>query len=173
MKLKTILMLLALMMGAFTFVACGEDDEQQPQDQGKTSETNKEVVGTYKGWTHLTTNFIDKVYDEDTLSLAVADDGTLMATFKNKIWGTATINGIQSSKIAAGEGFKLENGEGSFVMNNPRDSSTQEFSCKLDYATISADKTQMTAVIIANMTTAGAHGEMTFTFQTGDMPTEE
>jgi len=173
MKLKNIFMLLALAMGTFTFVACGDDEEQQPQDQGQVSQATKEVVGTYTGWTHLKTNFIDKNYDNDTISLAITDDGTLMATYKNKTWGTATITGIKASKIEAGEGYKLEEGEGSFVMNNPRDNSTQEFSCKLDHATISADKKQMLAVIIANMTTAGAHGEMTYTFQTGEMPTEE
>lgn len=173
MKLKILFPMLALMLGACCFISCGDDEpEQQPQGQGQTSEANKDVVGTYTGWTHLKTNFIDKNYEGDTLTLELSANGTLTAIFKNKTWGTATITGIKASKIASGEGYKLQEGEGSFVMNNPRDNTTQEFGCKLDNAIISADKKQMMAVIIANMTTAGAHGEMTYTFQTGDMPTE-
>ena len=176
MKLKHIFAILALSMGTFTFVACGNDEEVQPQEQddnqGQASETDKEVVGTYVGWTHLKTNFIDKNYDKDTLSLAVADKGSLTATFKNKTWGTATITGIKANKAEADKGYTLQGGTGSFVMNNPRDNSTQEFSCTLDSATISADKTQMTAYITATMDVAGGHGDMQFTFQTGDLPTE-
>ena len=162
----------ALVMGAFVLASCG-DDEQEPQDNGKGSKVNKEVVGTYTGWTHLKTNFIDKTYEGDTLKLSLSDDGTLIGKFINKTWGTATITGIKANKIESGEGYILHEGEGSFVMNNPRDNiqgpklPTEEFGCRLSQATISADKKQMMAIIIANMTTAGAHGEMTFTFHTG------
>lgn len=156
----------ALVMGAFVLASCG-DDEQEPQDNGKGSKVNKEVVGTYTGWTHLKTNFIDKTYEGDTLKLSLSDDGTLIGKFINKTWGTATITGIKANKIESGQGYILHEGEGSFVMNNPRDNTTEEFGCRLSQATISADKKQMMAIIIANMTTAGAHGEMTFTFHTG------
>ena len=173
MKLFRFLSLIAaLVMGAFVLASCG-DDEQEPQDNGKGSKVNKEVVGTYTGWTHLKTNYIDKNYETDTLTLSLSDDATLIGTFSNKTWGTATITGINASKIESGEGYLLQEGEGSFVMNNPRENTTEEFGCRLSHATISADKKQMMAVIIANMTTAGAHGEMTFTFHTGILPTEE
>ncbi len=102
----------------------------------------------------------------------MAKDGALSVTFINKTWGVATIFGINSDEVVDGKECILQGGIGSFIMNNPRDNSIQEFPCSLQTAIISADRTQMTAVIIANMTTAGAHGEMTFTFQTGDMPTE-
>ena len=163
MKLNKLYLLLVLIMGAFAFAACGDDEEQQPQDQEQVSEANKEVVGTYTGWTHLTTKFIDKIYNGDTFTLKLEEDGTLTGIFVNKIWGTATLKGITATK-----GYKLEHGGGSFVMNDPRDNTTQEFSCWLDFALISADRKQMTAVIIANMDMTGAHGEMTFTFQTGE-----
>lgn len=170
MKLKNIFMLLALTLGTFAFVACGDDDDDAPQK--KAREVNKEVVGTYAGWTHLTTSYINKNYDKDTITLALADDGLLVLTFKDATWGTATIKGVQATKLEGNRGYKLEDADGSFVMNNPRDpeNPTQTFPCELDDATISADKTQMTAVIEANM--AIGHGEMTFTFQTGEMPTE-
>ena len=174
MKLRRIFpLILTLVLGAFTLTACGDDEEQGPQDNGETLKVYKEVVGTYTGWTHLTTNFIDKNYESDTFTLTLSDEGKLIGTYKNKTWGTATITGIKATKIESGEGYILQEGEGSFVMNNPRDNTTQEFECKLSHATISADKKYMTAVIIANMTTAGGHGEMTFVFQTGILPAEE
>ena len=83
MKLKNIFMLLALAMGTFIFVACGDDEEQQPQDKGQVSQATKEVVGIYTGWTHLKTNFIDKNYDSDTLSLDITDDGILTKDNEN------------------------------------------------------------------------------------------
>ena len=175
MKLKNIFMLLALTLGTFAFVACGDDDDDAPQK--KASEVNKEVVGTYAGWTQLQTAFIPSAtnpgrYANDTFTLALADDGSLVATFTDAIWGTATIKGVQATKLEGGKGYKLEDADGTFVMNNPRDpeNPTQTFPCELDDATISADKTQLTAVIEANMPMG--HGEMTFTFQTGEMPTE-
>lgn len=171
MKLKNILMLLALALGTFTFVACGDDEEQQPQDQGQTSNANQEVVGIYTGWTNLKTTYLDRNYSGDTLAIAPSDGGTLTAIFKDSTWGIATITGIQASLIEAGEGYKLEGGVGQFVMNNIRTGGTQTFACKLENATISADKKQMTAVISAYMEVG--HGDMTFTFQTGEMPTEE
>lgn len=174
MKLFRIFPLIAaLLLGTSLITACGDDDELDPQDKGEGQKVYKEVVGTYTGWTHLTTNFINKNYEGDTFTLALSDEGMLIATFKNNTWGTATITGIKATKIESGEGYILQEGEGSFVMNNPRDNTTQEFGCKLSHAAISADKKQMTAVIIANMTTAGAHGEMIFTFQTGNPPAEE
>ena len=172
MKLKNIFMLLTLTLGAFTFVACGDDDpDPDPQDQGTISEANKAVVGVYEGWTNLTTTYLNRNYANDTFTLALSDGGSLVATFTDAIWGTATITGIQASKTDTG--YKLEHGEGSFVMNNPRDpeNPTQTFACKLESATISADKTQLTAVISAYMEVG--HGDMTFTFQTGEMPTDE
>lgn len=171
MKLKNIFMLMALTLGAFTFVACGDDDEPTPQDQGTISEANKAVVGVYEGWTNLVTTYLNKNYANDTFTLALSDGGSLVATFTDAVWGTATITGIQASKTDTG--YKLEHGEGSFVMNNPRDpeNPTQTFACKLESATISADKTQLTAVISAHMEVG--HGDMTFTFQTGEMPTDK
>lgn len=172
MKLKNLFPLLALMLGAFTFTACGDDDEPTPQDKGQGSEANKEVVGTYEGWTHLTTAYISRNYANDTFVLTLNDDGTLVGTFTDAVWGVATITGIQASKIEAGEGYKLENGEGTFVMNNPRDpeNPTQDITCKLENGTLSSDKTQMTVVISAYMEVG--HGDMTFTFQTGEMPSD-
>ena len=167
MKIKNIFALFALMLGMSLLTACGDDEEATPQNT-----VNQEVVGTYSGWSHLTTNFLNKNYADNTIALALAEDGTLTATYKNQVWGVATIKGINASHDAEANGYQLAGGEGSFVMNNPRDNSTQEFSCNLQNGTISADKKEMKVVILANMTTAGAHGEMTFTFQTGDMPTE-
>ncbi len=167
MKIKSIFALFALMLGMFLLTACGDDEEATPQNT-----VNQEVVGTYSGWSHLTTNFLNKNYADNTIALVLAEDGTLTATYKNQVWGVATIKGINASRDAESNGYQLAGGEGSFVMNNPRDNSTQEFSCNLQSGTISADKKEMKVVILANMTTAGAHGEMTFTFQTGDMPTE-
>lgn len=171
MKLKHLFPLIALLTGVFSLAACGGDDELAPQDQGQGRESNTEVVGTYEGWTHLTTAFINKNYSGDTFTLALADDGTLTATFTDATWGTATITGIQASKIKTGEGYALEDGEGSFVMNNPRQGGTQEFACKLESGTLSADKTQLTVVISAYMEVG--HGDMTFTFQTGEIPAED
>ena len=126
MKLFRIFPLIAaLLLGTSLITACGDDEEQQPQDKGETQRVFKEVVGTYTGWTHLTTNFIDKIYEDDTFTLSISDDGTLVGTFKNKTWGTATIIGIKASKIESGKGYILQDGEGSFVMNNPRDNSTE------------------------------------------------
>ena len=195
MKLKNIILLSVLALGTLTFVACGDDDdvtptnpnaqESTPVDTTATEQTpdsttikdnnaNKKVVGTYIGYTALTTNMINKVYEGDTLTLALSDQETLTATFKNKVWGIATIMGIKAQSMEGKDaGYILEGGEGQFVMNNPRDNSTQTFYCKLDSALINADKTQMIAVIKANMDVAGAHGEMTFTFRTGEMPSEE
>ena len=170
MKLNKLFLLLGLIMGAFVFTACGDDE---PDPKAKQSELNKEVVGVYNGWTHLETNFINKDYTGDTFTLAQSEDGSLTATFADATWGTATITGINASKIESGEGYLLQEGEGSFVMNNPRENTTEEFGCRLSHATISADKKQMMSVIIANMTTTGGHGEMTFTFHTGILPTEE
>ena len=168
MKLKNIFMLLALTLGTFAFVACGDDDDVTPQK--KASEVNKKVVGTYQGWTRLTTNFINKNYTNDTFTLALADDGSLEATFTDATWGTATITGIQATDENADAQFELKGGEGSFVMNDIRNGGTQTFSCKLESATVNPKDQQMTAVISAHMEVG--HGDMTFTFQTGEMPTE-
>lgn len=168
MRLTRLFPLLALVMGAIAFVACSDDD---PKPQGKGSEVNKEVVGTYAGWTHLKTTYLDRNYANDTLTLALADDGTLTGTFTDATWGVATIKGIQASKIEAGEGYTLAGGEGSFVMNNPRQGGTQEFACKLESGTVSGSKQQMIAVISAYMEVG--HGDMTFTFHTGEMLTDD
>lgn len=176
MKLKNIFMLLVLAIGTFAFVACGDDDEntpQDPQDQGTVSEANKAVVGIYAGWTNLTTTYLNRNYANDTITIALSDGGSLVATFKDAIWGTATITGIQATDEDGDGQFELLYGEGSFVMNNPRDPEhpTQEFPCKLESAVVSPKSHQMKAVISAYMEVG--HGNMTFTFQTGEMPTEE
>ena len=173
MKQKKIFLLLALLVGAFTFVACGDDDDSvpEPQDKGTVSEANKAVVGVYEGWTHLTTNFINKNYANDTITLAVGDGGTLVATFTDVTWGTATITGIQATDENADGLYELQGGEGLFVMNNIRTGQTETFSCKLENATVNPKDQQLTAVISAYMEVG--HGNMTFAFQTGEMPTEE
>lgn len=166
-------MLLTLILGAFTFVACG-DDESTPEGQGQNTIENEEVVGTYTGWCHLTTAFINKNYTDNTFTLNLAEDKTLTATFFNPTWGTATLTGIYAEKIAGNKGYILQGGEGQFVMNNPRDpeNPTQTFSCKMESGAVSADKKQLTATILAHMDVEGGHGDMTFTFQTEEMPTE-
>lgn len=168
MKLKNIFMLMALTLGAFTFVACGDDDEPTPQDQGTISEANKAVVGVYEGWTHLTTAYIDRNYANDTFVLALSDGGTLTATFQDATWGTATITGIQATDENADGLYELQGGEGSFVMNNIRTGKTETFFCKLENAVVNPKAHEMSAVISAYMEVG--HGNMTFAFQTGEMP---
>ncbi len=169
MKLNKLFLLAGLLIGAFCLTACGDDDDEKSP---KSSLFNIEVVGTYSGSTHLKTNFINKVYTNDTFTLTLAEDGTLTATFTDATWGVATITGISAKKVSESEGYILEGGEGSFVMNNPRDpeNPTQEFSCKLENGAISADKKQLMVVISAYM--AVGHGDMIFTFHTGEVLTE-
>ena len=173
MKLKNIFMLMALTLGAFTFVACGDDDEPTPQDQGTISEANKAVVGVYEGWTQLKTAYIPSEtnpgrYANDTFTLALSDGGSLVATFTDAIWGTATITGIQATDENADGLYELQGGEGSFVMNNIRTGETETFSCKLENAVVNPKAHEMSAVISAYMEVG--HGNMTFAFQTGEMP---
>lgn len=170
MKLKNIFILFALALGTCAFVACG-DEEQDPSTQGENAAA-KAIVGTYEGWTHLESTFINKNYTGDTFALALAQDGTLTATFINQVWGTATIKGIRALEIP-NEGYSFTGGEGSFVMNDVRQGGTQEFPCLVGSGTVSSDLKTLQVVIIANMTVAGGHGEMTFLFQTGEMPTAE
>lgn len=173
MKLKNILMLLTLMLGAFAFVAC-DDDDSTPNGLGKGTIENADVVGTYKGMCHLTTAHINKNYIDNTFILALAEDGTLTATFINPTWGTATLTGINAKNIAGGKGYILEGGEGQFVMNNPRDpeNPTMTFSCYMESGAVSEDKGQLRATIVAHMDVEGGHGDMIFNFQTEEMSTE-
>jgi len=171
MKLTKLFPLLALLLGAIAFVACGDDEEQEPQNPGQASEANKEVVGTYAGWTNLKTTYLDRNYANDTLTLALADDGTLVGTFTDATWGVATITGIQATDENGDYQFELNGGEGSFVMNNPRQGGTQEFACKLESGLVSPKEKKAAVVISAYMEVG--HGDMTFTFQTGEMPTED
>ena len=170
MKLNKLFLLAGLLIGAFCLTACGDDDDEKTL---KPSQFNIEVVGTYSGSTHLTTNFINKDYTDDTFTLALAEDGTLTATFTDATWGVATITGVNAKTASEGEEYILEGGEGSFVMNNPRDpeNPTQEFSCKLENGVISADKKQLTVVLSAYM--AVGHGDMLFTFQSGVAPIDD
>ena len=114
---------------------------------------------------------LDIHYANDTITLAVGDGGTLVATFTDATWGTATITGIQATDENADGLYELQGGEGSFVMNNIRTGQTETFSCKLENATVNPKDQQLTAVISAYMEVG--HGNMTFAFQTGEMPTEE
>jgi len=154
-------------MGVFCVVSCGDEDD--PVDVNYVM--NKDVAGSYTGWTHLTTTYINKKYTGDTFVLTLAEDGTLTATYSDGTWGTATIKGLNAKWISEGEGYSIESGEGTFVMNNPRAQTTEEYACKLDYITISADKSQLAAVLSVYMEVG--HGNMTFTFQTGEAPAEE
>ena len=176
MKHKHLFPLLLLFLGAFTFVACGDDDPRPGIDYPLDDSDYATIVGTYTGWTHLTTAFINKDYDGDTFTLAKADDGTLTATFTDATWGTATIKGIVAAQaedhydaVTNGKVYVMSGGEGSFVMNNPREQTTQEFPCQLENAILSG-KT-LTATIKANMEVG--HGEMTFIFHTGERPQSE
>ena len=175
MKIKYILPLLALMLGSVTFMSCGDDDvEAEPALSAEQVALNRQAVGSFSGWTHLKTNFINKNYDGDTFEFALGEDGKLIATFSNRTWGTATIKGIMVSTENNNQDYLLVGGEGQFVMNNPRDleNPTQTFSCALQSGTLSADRTELTVVLVAKMDVEGGHGDMTFTFTSGDMPTE-
>lgn len=167
MKMKKLFPLLLLALSVCAITACSDDDDPKP------SETNKEVVGTYEGWTHLETTYLNKNYPDDTFTLALAEDGSLTATFKDATWGVATIKGIQASATAKADEYSLSESEGSFVMNDIRSGATQEFPCKLESAVVNPKDHQMTAVISAYMEVG--HGDMTFTFHTGKLPviTEE
>ena len=168
MKLKTLFPLFVLMLGIFTFVACGDDDHPFIQDDDAAA---KAIVGTYTGWTHLESNYINKNYASDTLTLALADDHTLTATFLNKTWGIATIKGIKAQKLD--DCYAFSGGEGSFVMNDIRQGGTQEFPCKVGNGVVSLDLKTLQVTILATMTMAGGHGDMIYLFQTGEMPTTE
>ena len=176
MKLKNILMLMALTLGTFTFVACGDDDEEQTGVvSAEQAAINKKVVGTYTGWTHLTTNYIDKNYADDTIELKQEKDGTLTAVFTDKTWGTATIKGCAVHLISSNStsAYSMEPGKGEFAMYNPRNNTTQTFPCELAAGLISFDKDFMAASIVADMSSVeGGHGKMTFVFTTGEMPLE-
>jgi len=194
MKLKNIFMLLALAMGTCAFVACGDDevnpsdnkpgneqptdsiDNGQPTDSiSPAAPTAMQVLGTYTGWTHLETTYLSRNYANDTLTISLMEEEMqigstmLQLTFTDKTWGVATIKGAVA--VPSDEGYVIAKGSGFFVTFNPRDNTTQEIPCHLEHATLSSDKTQLTAVIIAHM--EEGHGNMTFTFQTGEMPTEE
>ena len=175
MRLKYILPLLTLMLSSIAFVSCGDDVETEPVITPEQVALNEQTVGIYTGWTNLEAAMFPngKNYPNNTINVELAEDGTLTIIYVNGTWGTATIAGINASTIKEGEGYILSGGEGSFVMKTQNGDSTQELGCNLDNATISADKNEMTAVIIANMTVMGGHGEMTFTFHTGEMPTAE
>lgn len=116
---------------------------------------------------HLKTNFIDKDYTGDTFALTIGQDGTLTAVFKDTTWGTATISGINATQAADGS-FTLSSAEGKFVMNDIRSGGTQEFACKLESATLSADKKALEASISSFM--EQGHGNMLFAFHTGEKP---
>ena len=163
MKLNKLFLLLGLIMGAFVFTACGDDE---PDPKAKQSELNKEVVGVYNGWTHLETNFINKDYTGDTFTLAQSEDGSLTATFADATWGTATIKGIQAVSTGDAGKYSLSTAEGSFVMNNVRTGETETFACKLESAVVTPKSKTMQAVISAYMEIG--HGNMTFVFQTGE-----
>lgn len=163
MKLNKLYLLLVLIMGAFVFAACG-DDESDPKS--KQAELNKEVVGTYKGWTHLETNFLNKDYTGDSFTLAQAEDGSLIGSFTDATWGTATIKGIQAVSTGEGGKYSLTAAEGSFVMNNIRTGEKETFPCKLESAVVTPKAKIMQAVISAYMEVG--HGNMTFVFQTGE-----
>jgi len=165
MKLKLISGIMLLVLGVFCLSACGDDeDEAEPQNK-----VNAQCVGSWTGWTHLTTNFINKDYTGDTFTLSLAQDGTLTAVYKDNTWGTATINGIIAAQAADGT-FALTGGEGTFAMNNIRTGQVEEFACKLESATLSADKKTLEAYISAYMETG--HGNMLFAFHTGEAPSK-
>jgi len=155
MKLKTFLFALPLLFATLSMVSCGDDAEE-------VTPPDSEEVETYVGWTHLTTNFLNKDYTNDTISVALVADGSLTLTFTDATWGVATITGVQIQAMADETGYSLNGGEGNFVMNNPRTGTTQTFPCQLEEGTLSNDKQQMYAVISAYMETG--HGNMTFTF---------
>ena len=198
MKSKHILFMFALLTATFAFVACGDDEPNiGPYENPSNDSTNvvptdsiptdsvptdtitytpvtggvySEVVGTYQGWTHLVTAFLNKNYANDIIQLTLAEDSTLTATYHNETWGTATITGIRIVGQMCGDIF-LEGGEGSFDMNNPRDGSTQEIPCKWEDGQVQEGYHYLVAQISAYMEVG--HGDMTFTFQTGEMPTED
>jgi hypothetical protein len=175
MKLKNILMLLALALGTFTFVACGDDEpEQEPISKVSTEQAavNKEVVGTYTGWTKVVSGIYPngKNYPDGTLTLSIAENGTLTLTFVNKSWGTTIINNVNAQK--GDNGYSIQGGEGKLSLTDPRNNTSQDFACKLDECQISTDKTQATVAISFTMT-GTPHAETVITFQTGEMPTEE
>ncbi len=147
-----------LVMGVFCFTACSEDEDEPT--------VNSLCVGSWTGWTHLTTNFINKDYTDDTFTLTLAEDGTLTAVFKDATWGTATIPGIAATKAADGS-YTLAVSDGTFAMNNIRTGQIEEYACTLNSATLSADKATLEANISA---TLPGHGNMTFEFHTGEKP---
>ena len=135
------------------------------------------VVGTYTGWSKLTTNLIpEKVYPDDILELTQDEDGTLTAVFKNKTWGTATCKGINTTLTISDDVtlYVLHEGKGDFVMFNPRDNTTQTFPCELTAGYVHLEGGNMAASIIADMTSVeGGHGKMYFYFQTGETQGDE
>jgi len=164
MKIKKIAGLFLLALCSICLVACSDDDGPSSQ-----AEINAEAVGSWAGWTHLTTTYINKDYTGDTFVLTQDKDGSLTAVYQDTTWGTATINGINAVKAEDGT-YALNGGEGSFVMNNVFTGETQEFACQLASGTISADKKTLTAVISAYMSVG--HGNMTFSFYTGEKAAE-
>jgi len=165
MKLKMISGIMLLVLGVFCLTACG-DDEDEPDPQNKV---NAKCVGSWSGMTHLTTNFINKDYTDDTFTLTLAEDGTLIGVFKDATWGTATIFGINAAQATDGS-FALTGGEGTFAMNNIRTGQVEEFSCKFESGTLSADKKDLVANISAYMEVG--HGNMLFSFHSGEKPSE-
>ncbi len=164
MKMKTIAGIMLLMLGMFCVASCGDDDEVENPDHAEVL-----CQGSWTGWTHLSTNFINKDYEGDSLTLSIAENGTLTGVYKNKTWGTATIKDITAKKVADGS-FVLGGGSGTFVMNDIRTGGTQEFACQLDSATLSADMKSLEANISSYMETG--HGNMLFVFHSGEKPAE-
>ncbi len=153
--------MMLIVLGVFCLSACGDKEEEaENQDNANTL-----CEGTWTGWTYLTSSILEKGYANDSIIITVAEDGSLTGVFKNATWGTATIVGINATQAADGS-FTLTGGIGNFVMNNKRTGGTQEFSCRLESATLSADKQNLEANISANMQIG--HGNMLFAFHTGE-----
>lgn len=169
MKLNKLFLLAGLLIGAFCLTACGDDDEP-----GYDNPLNEYVIGYYGGWTRLVSGIYPtgKIYEDNNIQIVEGEDGKLQITYSNSIWGVATINGI---KVKAGEKDKtyiLEEGKGSFVMNNPRDpENPQTFDCQLQSGFLDNNIAELTVVITAQMP-GTPHSDMTFTFHTGEVPTE-
>jgi len=140
----------------------------------------------------LKTTYLNRRYDGDTFILKQEEDGTLTAIFNNATWGTATIKGLNVYDEEESSGAYLVHNDtrvgedttnptydyylttgakGSFVMNNPRTGQTEEYPCEVGLIAVGTGRAKLLAWIKAYM--EGGHGDMDFTFHTGEMPTED
>ena len=105
MNKKTLLLALALMCGTGLVTSCGgDDDDPQPNDTNDTNTTPQRtsVYGAYVGWSKATVHGTTIKTPAEQIEITKVNDNTVNISYVSPTWGTATLSGVQMTKIDQG-----------------------------------------------------------------------